>query len=211
MDLICFMWLKPDCRGWVEGTMEELARMVGRDRLTLGITLDSLKRQGICDLKERENQVVFIECRRMIRDAKQLEINNKRQKRFNALTNAGITHRITPKKSEVRSNTPNSPPRGADDGFEAFWFAYPRKVGKGAAERAWRKVPPDHLDRILAAVATQSQSDQWRKDGGQFIPHPSTWLNQRRWEDEALPAREERHWSEIPNLKASLPTRAPTE
>ena len=26
--------------------------------------------------------------------------------------------------------------------------------------------------------------DQWKKDGGQFIPHPATWLNQEGWDDE---------------------------
>ena len=37
---------------------------------------------------------------------------------------------------------------------------------------------------MLDAVSAQSESDQWRKDGGQFIPNPATWLNQSRWEDD---------------------------
>jgi hypothetical protein len=37
---------------------------------------------------------------------------------------------------------------------------------------------------MLSAVEAQKQTDQWTKDGGQYIPHPSTWLNQGRWEDE---------------------------
>ena len=37
---------------------------------------------------------------------------------------------------------------------------------------------------MLAAIEKQKQSAQWQDNGGQFIPHPSTWLNQRRWEDE---------------------------
>lgn len=75
--------------------------------------------------------------------------------------------------------------RGVDDGFEAFWSAYPRKVGKGAALKAWQKIRPANGTRaaILTAVAAQRTSDQWHKDGGQFIPHPATWLNQTRWED----------------------------
>jgi hypothetical protein len=39
------------------------------------------------------------------------------------------------------------------------------------------------LQTILDGVNRASRSDQWRKDGGQFIPFASTWLNQRRWED----------------------------
>ena len=37
---------------------------------------------------------------------------------------------------------------------------------------------------MLSAIDTQKKSDQWKKDNGQFIPNPTTWLNQRRWEDE---------------------------
>lgn len=37
---------------------------------------------------------------------------------------------------------------------------------------------------MLAALAQQKKSPQWVKDGGEFIPHPATWLNQGRWQDE---------------------------
>jgi hypothetical protein len=70
--------------------------------------------------------------------------------------------------------------------FEDFWKAYPRKVGKGAAFKAWKKEDPDLAD-VLQALEWQIKQNQWVKDGGQFIPHPATWLNQRRWEDEAAP------------------------
>jgi hypothetical protein len=69
--------------------------------------------------------------------------------------------------------------------FDAFWKAYPRKIGKKAAEKAWaRAKDKPALEVILAAVKAQAASDQWLKDGGQFIPHPATWLNQGRWSDE---------------------------
>ncbi|MEW9570538.1 hypothetical protein ABQJ54_02100 [Rhodanobacter sp. Si-c] len=75
--------------------------------------------------------------------------------------------------------------------FERFWSAYPRHVGKRAAVKALAKLRPDValLDVMLAALARQRQSDQWQRDGGQFIPHAATWLNGRRWEDETEPAR----------------------
>lgn len=69
----------------------------------------------------------------------------------------------------------------ADGVFAEFWMAYPRKVGKGAAERAWataRKLADPQS--ILAAV----RSYGWPTDA-QFIPHAATWLNQKRWTDEA--------------------------
>lgn len=76
-------------------------------------------------------------------------------------------------------------------GFETLWSEYPRKVGKDAAARAFAKRRPDEplLAAMVAAVRSQRRSEQWGKDGGQFIPHLSTWLNEGRWMDEAEPAR----------------------
>jgi uncharacterized protein YdaU (DUF1376 family) len=70
--------------------------------------------------------------------------------------------------------------------FEHFWLAYPKKVGKGAALKAWVKLKPSQtmLDSMIAAVRQQIEWPQWRKENGQFIPHPATWLNQGRWQDE---------------------------
>ena len=88
-------------------------------------------------------------------------------------------------------------------GFDEFWQAYPKKTGKGEARKAWAKIRPNAelLQQMLNAIAWQSQSEQWRKDGGQFIPMPSTWLNQQRWEDEGVivPAKpKSSKWSRVP-------------
>jgi hypothetical protein len=74
--------------------------------------------------------------------------------------------------------------------FERFWVAYPRKVGKDAAFRAWERLKPNDamLESMLAAVEEQRSSPQWLERGGRFIPHPTTWLNQGRWKDETSPA-----------------------
>lgn len=91
-------------------------------------------------------------------------------------------------KSVAVSGKTCAPPKFTPDDpeFNAFWKAYPRKVGKGAAEKAWGKNGRPELAVLLAAVAAQAQSEQWQKDGGKFIPHPATWLNQKRWEDEGM-------------------------
>jgi hypothetical protein len=73
-----------------------------------------------------------------------------------------------------------------EEKFKAFWKAYPRNVGKGAAEKAFAKIKPSDklLETMLNAIETQKKSADWQRDGGQYIPHPSTWLNQKRWEDD---------------------------
>lgn len=83
-------------------------------------------------------------------------------------------------------NNPQAPKGAGIEGFAEFWKTYPKKVGKDAAEKAWnRKVKtPETIKAILEAVKTQAQSDAWKKEGGQFVPNPATWLNAGRWKDE---------------------------
>ena len=84
--------------------------------------------------------------------------------------------------------------------FGTFWEAYPRKVGKLAAKRAWDKaLREDTPDAIINGLETQLST--LRSTDKQFIPHPSTWLNQGRWMDEtepevAAPFRPYDTWSE---------------
>jgi len=79
----------------------------------------------------------------------------------------------------------------ADDGFADFWKQYPKKAAKPAAEKAWRKINPSNqlLADLMVGLERQKVSPDWQKDGGQFIPHPATWLNSRRWEDEISAAQ----------------------
>lgn len=74
--------------------------------------------------------------------------------------------------------------------FEEFWKAYPRHIAKDAARKVWLKLAPDQAftAHLIAAVQRHAKSLQWQKDGGAFIPHARTWLNQKRWEDEVKPA-----------------------
>ena len=86
-------------------------------------------------------------------------------------------------QSRARAKTDGSPD------FKTFWNAYPKKVGKKAAIRAWDNArdKPD-VAAILAAIAHQRASPQWQRDGGQYIPNPATWLNQGRWDDQPVDA-----------------------
>lgn len=95
------------------------------------------------------------------------------------------------KKNQTLSITPSC-------GFNEFWKEYPKKVSKQEAIKAFNKLSPDTilLDKILKALSTQKRSSDWTRDNGQYIPHPATWLNQRRWEDEGTqiePQEEDRY------------------
>lgn len=73
------------------------------------------------------------------------------------------------------------------DAFETFWAAYPRHVAKDKARTAFKAVPLKEIPALMESLEKHKRSDQWTKDGGQFIPHPATWLNQKRWQGDAPP------------------------
>jgi len=88
------------------------------------------------------------------------------------------------KEEEVKKK--NTKKKKAEDNFLLFWKKYPKKVGKQAALRKFQTLNPNAelLEQILTAIDQQKASSQWTSEGGKFIPHPATWLNQGRWEDE---------------------------
>lgn len=72
--------------------------------------------------------------------------------------------------------------------FAEFWKFYPRKHGKGAARKSWKRLkkPAETLLLIEQALAWQCLSRQWKKEHGQYIPMPTTYLNQERWLDSPI-------------------------
>ena len=102
------------------------------------------------------------------------------------LTQNNPTVTLTTNHKPLTTNyKPLKPKPSVHDGddFDRFWDAYPKKSGKIAAQKTWVKNKPP-IDDVLVALLWQSKSDQWLKDGGQYIPNPSTYINQGRWHDE---------------------------
>ena len=75
--------------------------------------------------------------------------------------------------------------------FEQFWNVYPRRIGKRAAWLKWKGLLKGRTVSASEIIAGASRfaSDPNLPHDATFIPHPATWLNAGRWEDEALPAR----------------------
>lgn len=67
--------------------------------------------------------------------------------------------------------------------FDLFWEAYPKKLNKADAVKAWKYVKAD-LQTILDALQWQKDLPDWKKESGQFVPYPASYLRGRRWEDE---------------------------
>lgn len=114
---------------------------------------------------------------------KQTQANASKEKQNEQMqANASNKNKNKEKEEDIKENNTKEKSRG----FDVFWAAYPRHTGKQAAQKAFERINPDDdlLNIMLSSISAWKNSDQWTKDGGQFIPHPATWLNGRRWEDE---------------------------
>jgi hypothetical protein len=85
--------------------------------------------------------------------------------------------------------------------FEDFWKEYPRKVAKKSAEKAWNKLTDIEQTKALNAITQHVKYWKTKETEHEFIPHPATWLNQARFEDElvieppkAKPAKVDKSW-----------------
>lgn len=93
-------------------------------------------------------------------------------------------HALDKNREEKKRIDKNREKESCANLFDAFWVAYPNKKGKGAAKKAFDKaIRKTDINTMLKAIAKQINTSQWTKEGGKYIPYPSTWLNQERWSD----------------------------
>lgn len=177
-------WETADLSPWGDDGIERAARWNGAD----GELVKALRDTGWLDGNvahgwlERAGQLVFDRLRKRksrIKNVRKLSRTNTGQFREIPGTSASTV----PYRTVPNPTVPN-PTTNAD--FIQFWTAYPNKVGKHNAVKAWAKIKPDQelVTAILAAVEKNKSSASWLNEGGKYIPHPATWLNGRRWEDE---------------------------
>lgn len=80
--------------------------------------------------------------------------------------------------------------------FLSFWNAYPKHKKRDDAYKAWKGLNGTRpsMDVLLKAIEEQKISDDWKKDNGQFIPYPATWLRSGSWADEGLKVVKTASW-----------------
>lgn len=93
--------------------------------------------------------------------------------------------------TDINSTVVNKPsiiPREVaelDSMFEQFWESYPKKVDKKGNRTRFVKIKnlKQLFPTIMQALEIQKRSKQWNEENGRFVPNPSTWINQERWND----------------------------
>ena len=80
--------------------------------------------------------------------------------------------------------------------FELFWSVYPNKKSKKTAFEKFKRIDfkKTSFESIMISLEKQKQSDDWTKNGGQYVPMPQTWIFNERWTDEIqAPVQQQNH------------------
>lgn len=98
------------------------------------------------------------------------------------------------KKNYNKKNSDNEKTNLVEKQFETFYNAYPRKVKKQDVKKWFLKNKPNEelFKTIIDSLELFKKDKDWLKDNGQYIPYPTSWLNQKRWEDKLDLMQEEK-------------------
>ena len=206
-------WKSGPKRGLAEVSYEDIACDLGWSYSTVRRTIGELTRKAYIEVTPAANQYELTRIKIFKYDPEEGDSAVFTGEHTKPLENSAVLSGVfsaasTGERSGERSNTPISqserdlqapkkvkkyrskedynpptPLKGECDGFEQFWLVYPKKISKQKAVRAWRKIKGTEIVAILTSVETWNKTEQWRREGGRFIPYPATFLNDRRWED----------------------------
>lgn len=185
MAYLKLLWIYYDTELPLPADAKLLAFKIGSNVDTVQLLLDAfftldgnVYRQKRCDteLLEYKNKG------QKARESANARWNNANAMRTHSDSNAKAT-KIDANHKPITNNQFN---KEYIDRFDTFWKHYPRKVAKPNALKAWLKLKPDDdlTKKIISAVSKQNLSAREEK----FIPHPASWLNGQRWEDETTVA-----------------------
>jgi hypothetical protein len=167
-------------RGSLVTGLFALSEQTGVSVRSIRTCLDRLKQTGEILIKSTNKFSIITLCNYDKYQSREYENDkqptNNRQTTDNQSTTSEELKKL--RKKEIKNNTCPF--------FEKFYSEYPRKIAKADAVKAWSKIsdPEKTVELILSALKWQKELDQWKKNDGQFIPHPATYLNHNRWQDE---------------------------
>lgn len=156
--------------------------------------LDELKEFGYLEVKKylpNQTESGRIEYEYIVYE--QSKHNEKQEGKKQGVENLGVEFLGVENQGQLNTNKLNTKELNTNnkketykEKFETFYKAYPRKVGKANVEKWFNKNKPNEelFNLMMKKLEIFKKSPDWFKDNGQFIPYPTTWLNQKRWEDE---------------------------
>lgn len=163
-------------RGSFISTYDKLSKEIGFSVKQIRTAIDKLKKTGeVANDGTRQHTVFIIKNY----DLYQPKGKQKAQQPANDGQTSG--------KQRATNNNDNNENNEINTLFDAFWSVYPNKQAKQKAFESWqKKIKTSELaEQVIRHVTLRKQADdQWLKESGKFIPMPTTFLNQARWEDQ---------------------------
>jgi hypothetical protein len=189
IDLICLMF-ESDERGVLVScgdawTVDDAARALRGDFHVCLSSVQELLRCGV--LRRRKDGAMY--CSRMVREEELRQVRSE-SGRKGGLAKAKQNASKHPSKSlgvslasSSNSNSRKKKKEEEKERVRTLYEAYPRHVGKKAAEKAIGKaLRAVEFDVLKAAVERYARSREG--EDAQFTPYPATWFNAGRWADE---------------------------
>lgn len=162
---------------------ESVARKI---RLDLDITesvLGEFFDKGVDGYRNSRCDAEILKYQHQVENNRQLGKRGGRPKKTDSVTES--KPKVNPKQIQ-KQNKNISSVAPTTSRFDEFWSAWPsskRKVARAECEKKWAKHDLDMVaDTILSSVNRLKRTEQWT---GGFDPAPLTYINQRRWEDDA--------------------------
>lgn len=192
-------------------TEDMLATVLGRDLSVVRSALSVFEKLNMIEIVDdfislpSWEKYQNIEGMERVREQTKKRVQNYRERQKKLLSdkcNVTVTLRNAPeediqieKEKEYIDTPSNWQPDGnqmatkaplIEELFLKFWKAYPKKVGKQDALKSFKKIKPSKelVEKMVSVIEDAKNTEQWTKNGGQYIPNPSTWLNQGRWDDD---------------------------
>ena len=171
-------------RGQVPTGRKKLSDETGLSQQCTRTVLKILKRCGFLTIKSTNKLSIITICKYNDYQTRQPANQPAHQPAHQPATNQ------QPTSNQPLQNKGNKEKKGNNNtysvSFLSFWNEYPVKKGKGSAYKSWLKKKPD-IENVLLAIKNQIDEKEKLKANQQFCPewpHPTTWLNQERWDDE---------------------------
>jgi len=181
-----------------------IAADTGVDRRTANRAIDRLVEFGYLDKETRGNRVSNLyrigNLSARLTIGRDTDTDSQTDSDVDTGTDSDVDSQTDPLSVQVSPelipiNLPIEPdplnlPKASAGRFDEIWTAYPRKEGKAEALKTWKREKLDqHADKILADIQARLEDPgQWKGKDQEFIPYGSTYVNQRRWEDEWKPS-----------------------
>ena len=194
IDMLCLMAKSErpgylQVNGGVNPTLDQVARLVALPEAQLEPLITELMKAGVCSV---EHGTGIVYSRRMVRDRAEYERASEFGKRGGNPIIMRVKGRVkapvklTRQPPLASSVLPLASKSGSDSEAEAIYSAYPRKQGKADALKAIRAaLGVKTADQLLEATEAYAKAtSEWPADRLRFIPHPSTWFNRARYDDD---------------------------